>query len=155
VCKGKTQRTLYTLISLITLATALGVANAQGAASIWTAYDNAPSHYQNQFLPGQMVYIFWSPMPSNQHIQIFDQYEHLMKDFGIVGSEPVEWQIPPDALAGTYYYIVIPGPVESRFPIAVATVHVLPEISWGPLTGAALAFGAFGMFIVYKSKLKK
>jgi hypothetical protein len=139
-------------VALVLFASSVNGVHADGA-SLWTTYDADSTHHQNVFAPGQTVYIFWSPSGSSQHIRIYDADNNIVRDFGVISTQPAQWQIPNDAVAGTMYWVVIPG--VGPFPISVATITILPETSLGVLTGITAGLGFFGVFTFLRKNKKK
>lgn len=122
--------------------------------SLWTSYDNNPADHQSEFAPNQMVYVFWSPTGTSQDIRIFDNNGVLLKDFGIGSGQPVQWQVPANAVPGSEFWIVIPGGAFDPFPIAVASVKILPENNWAVLTSVIAGFSVFAVFTKKKRDKK-
>jgi hypothetical protein len=122
--------------------------------SLWTSYDNNPADHQSEFAPSQIVYVFWSPTGSSQDIRIFDNNGVLIKDFGVGSSQPVQWQVPANAVPGSEFWVVIPGGAFDPFPIAVASVKILPENNWSVLTSVIAGFAVFAVFTKKKRDKK-
>lgn len=127
------------------------VAPVDAADSFWTTYDQNPSHTRTEFLPGDLLYIYWTPAGKSHNIRIYDVNDNLVVDLGIV-SRPAQWQIPSDAPAGMIYYIQIPSSPGSSELITVATVGVLPEVSWAPMAASILGFATFVAFIKFRTR---
>ncbi len=143
---------LTALVCIAMLAGAFEIVHGEDAASIWTSYDTDSTHHRTAFLPGQIVYIFWFPTGSSQNVRITDENNNLLTDFGTVNTQPLQWQIPTDAKIGDIYWIIIPGTSASPYPISVATVQVVPEVSWSPLAAAILGLVVFAAFAKRKQK---
>lgn len=146
------RRLIAGLICIVILASTVSLVHAQQTGAIWTTYDNNPTHTVSQFADNQIVYIFWS-VSGPVHIVIYDNYGNVVADSGsLLSTQPVIWQIPSN-LASGIYYAVIPG--QGYYPIAVASIYVVPESVWGTLTVTTAGFAAFGAFGIFKINRKK
>jgi hypothetical protein len=68
-----------------------------------------------------------------------------------MGAQPLVWTPTQNG----YYYIVCKGAVSYSYPIAVASVFILPESVLGTLMATVAGFAAFGTIGAIKLKRGK
>ena len=131
------------------LVCAINLVNAT-TGSIWTTSDLAGTIETSQFAPGQTVYIFWEVNPSGSAdveiwTKIGDNMGVVLVDFGPIAGTSTSWI----AQEGEYY-IRIEG--VGTFPIAVASIFVVPESVLGTVMATVTGFAAFGAVYLIKHK---
>jgi hypothetical protein len=129
----------------------LAFAGTAQSASVW-AEDSAHT-YKNQFLVGETMYIYWSDSPagSTVDIKVTDSSNNVL----------ASWTNQPESANGTltytftqpgYYFIVCNG--AQAFPIAVATIFVVPESVLGTLGVLTVGFAAYVIVKMRPAKKK-
>jgi hypothetical protein len=151
------------IMCLLSIGITAGLVHAAGTAdvaSVWVTSDQLGNIKVNTFTPGQIVWIWFNAIDSvpnpSVDIKIVDPAGNLVYQpanwIGYIGGQPLQWtpQTPG------YYYIVINGAGFSGiYPIAVASVFVLPESAIGTLMAIAAGLAAVGTFRIVRSKKNK
>lgn len=145
---------LILVITCFALATSLVQAGTATTASVWT--EDSAGNKVNFFNPGQTVYIYWNVGPSDGTVDIY-----IVNTAGATivtigtnlgpGAQPQTWT----PTAPGYYYVVAKGAVEYYYPIAVASIFILPESAFGTIMATTAGFAAFGTIAIVKRKYTK
>jgi hypothetical protein len=118
---------------------------------VWA--EDSAKNYRNQFNVGETMHIYWNDDPPGSTVDI--------NVTNSVGTVLASWTNQPESANGTlaytfsspgYYFIDCGGaPV---FPIAVATIFVIPESVLGTLTVLGVGFAAYGLVKMRHAKKK-
>jgi hypothetical protein len=141
--KSKSVLVLTALVCVI-LAAGINLAIAGNAASASVWAEDSSGTYRNKFNIGETMYIYWNEAPSGSTVDI--------NVTDSVGNVLASWVNQPESANGTltytfpsagYYFVVCNG--AQPFPIAVATIYVVPESVLGTISIVAIGFAAYAI----------
>jgi hypothetical protein len=144
------------ILCVLSLALSISLVNAAGTAevaSVWA--EDGSGNKLNVFNPGDTVTIKWHATLQDGTAGTVDI--KIVKTDGSTLVTLVTGGAGPDgsttwtAVAG-YYYIVCEGAVSYVYPIAVASIFILPESALGTLMATTAGFAAFGTIAIVKRK---
>jgi len=145
------------LVGLMVFALTATVVHAAPAtvASVWTT--DSSNTLTNNFSVGNTVYIHWTVGNDGGTVNIYvvDASLVVVATVGSnvgVGSSPLTWIAN---VAPGNYYIVVQGALSLFFPIAVASIFVVPESALGTVMAATVGFAAFGTVALVKQRRSK
>jgi hypothetical protein len=147
------------ILCVLSLALSISLVNAAGTAevaSVWA--EDGSGNKLNVFNPGDTVTIKWHATYKDGTTDAACTVDiKIVKTDGSTLVTLVTGGATPDgsttwtAVAG-YYYIVCEGAVSYVYPIAVASIFILPESALGTLMATTAGFAAFGTIAIVKRK---
>ena len=158
----KRRTIVVALLCVFVLALSVSLVHAAGTAqvaSVWA--EDGLGNKLNVFNPGDTVTIKWHATYTDGTTDALCTVDiRIVNTAGVTVATPVTGGACPDgtttwtAVAG-YYYIVCDGAVSYVYPIAVASIFILPESALGTLMATGAGFAAFGTIGAIKLKRGK
>lgn len=156
------KASIVVMLCVLALAFSVNLVHAANAntASVCATSDAAGNTKANFWSTPSTIYIWWTAQqadgtPGTVDIEIQDSAGNTVVGPILnqpMGAQPIIWNAPVG-----YYYLVVKGSAgvaSYKYPIAVASVFIIPESLLGTLMATVAGFAAFGAIRLKRVKNK-